>query len=79
MIILICIILFFVCLSGLCDDLDHEAERRNDYRTAERRHQENLKALKSKKKVTRTVARDACGRFIAQETVEGYDDDIEVE
>lgn len=32
---------------------------------------------KNRKKVTRTVARDEHGRFVAQETIDYYDDDEE--
>lgn len=74
MFLIICLILFIWALDGLCGDYDHEAERRNDYRRAERRHQEKLEVMKKRKKVTRTVARDEHGRFVAQETVDYYDD-----
>ena len=36
-----------------------------------------MKVMKNRKKVTRTVARDEHGRFVAQETVDYYDDDEE--
>ena len=75
MVLIICLVLFIWALDGLCADYDHEAERRNDYRRAERRHQEKLEVMKKRKKVTRTVARDEHGRFVAQETVDYYDDD----
>lgn len=39
MVLIICLVLFIWTLDGLCADYDHEAERRNDYRRAERRHQ----------------------------------------
>ena len=39
MVLIICLVLFIWALDGLCADYDHEAERRNDYRRAERRHQ----------------------------------------
>ena len=77
MVLIICLVLFIWALDGLCADYDHEAERRNDYRRAERRHQEKLEVMKKRKKVTRTVARDEHGRFVAQETVDYYDDDEE--
>lgn len=75
MILLICLILFIWGLAGLCDDYDHEAERIRDYRRAERRHKEMLEVMKKQKRRTRTVARDEHGRFLAQETVDYYDDE----
>ena len=79
MVLIICLVLFIWALDGLCADYDHEAERRNDYRRAERRHKEMMEVMKNRKKVTRTVARDEHGRFVAQETVDYYDDDEEVQ
>ena len=66
MILIICLVLFTWALDGLCADYDHEAERRNDYRRSERRHKEMMEVMKNRKKVTRTVARDEHGRFVAQ-------------
>ena len=42
MVLIICLILFIWGIYGLASDYDHGAERRNDYRTAERRHREKL-------------------------------------
>lgn len=79
MLLLLCFILFIWGIAGLCSDYDHEAERRNDYRTSERRHRETLKALnrsyhgrKRTTRVTRTVARDERGRIVAQEVTEDF-------
>jgi hypothetical protein len=47
MILMLAIIGFVWALAGLCDDYDHEAERRNDYRIAERRHREKLDAIRN--------------------------------
>lgn len=40
---------------------------------------EMLAAIKKRKRVSRTVARDEHGRFIAQETVDYYDDEDETD
>lgn len=66
MILIISIVLIIWGIAGLCSDYDHEAERRQDYIRAERRHKEMLEVMKNRKKVTRTVARDEHGRFVAQ-------------
>lgn len=68
MILIICLVLFIWALDGLCVDYDHEAERR---------HKEMMEVMKNRKKVTRTVTRDEHGRFVAQETIDYYDDDEE--
>ncbi|MCI6179334.1 MAG: hypothetical protein SPF11_07480 [Treponema porcinum] len=47
MVLIICLILFIWGIYGLASDYDHEAERRNDYRTAERRHREKLDAIRT--------------------------------
>ena len=77
MILIICLVLFIWGVAGLCSDYDHDVERRQDYRRAERRHKEMLEAMKNRKHVTRTVARDEHGRFVAQETIDYYDDETE--
>ena len=73
MIILICIIIFiFLAYDGACE-ADHIEERRKDYRDAERRHNEIVNAVKSRKKRTvRHIARDEKGRFVGEEITEEY-------
>lgn len=79
MILIISFVLIIWTIYGLCSDYDHKVERRQDYRRAERRHKEMLAAIKKRKRVSRTVARDEHGRFIAQETVDYYDDEDETD
>ena len=73
MVLIICLILFIWGIYGLASDYDHEAERRNDYRTAERRHREKLDAIRKSSssrgtvRRTRTIVKDEKGRSIAQE------------
>ena len=73
MVLIICLILFIWGIYGLASDYDHEAERRNDYRTAERRHREKLDAIRKSSssrgtfRRTRTIVKDEKGRIIAQE------------
>ena len=78
MVLIICLILIIWGIYGLASDADHEAERRNDYRIAERRHREKLDAIKksssSKGTVrrTRTIVRDKDGNVLAQEVEEEF-------
>ena len=73
MVLIICLILFIWGIYGLASDYDHEAERRNDYRTAERRHREKLDAIRKSSssrgtvRRTRTIVKDEKCRIIAQE------------
>ena len=73
MVLIICLILFIWGIYGLASDYDHEAERRNGYRTAERRHREKLDAIRKSSssrgtvRRTRTIVKDEKGRIIAQE------------
>ena len=73
MVLIICLILFIWGIYVLASDYDHEAERRNDYRTAERRHREKLDAIRKSSssrgtvRRTRTIVKDEKGRIIAQE------------
>ena len=61
--------------AALCDDYDHEAERRNDYRIDERHHREKLEAIRNSSsrgtiRRTRTIVKDEYGRILAQEVEE---------
>ena len=82
MILILCLIGIVWGISGLCSDYDHEAERRNDYRIAERRHREKLEAIRNSSssrgtvRHTRTILRDERGRFIAQEIEEEFIPDM---
>ena len=75
MVLIICLILFIWGIYGLASDYDHEAERRNDYRTAERRHREKLDAIRKSSssrgtvRRTRTIVKDEKGRIIAEERI----------
>ena len=77
MVLLICLILIIWSISGLCSDYDHEDERIRDYRKSERRHKEIIEVMKNRKRITRTMARDEHGIFVAQEIIDYYDDDSE--
>ena len=69
MVLIICLILFIWGIYVLASDYDHEAERRNDYRTAERRHREKLDAIRKSSssrgtvRRTRTIVKDEKGRW----------------
>ena len=74
MLLLIALLLF---IWGVADGYSAEAMRRDiDNRKArEREHKELMEAMRkrpsiTKKKVTRTYARDERGRFVAQKTIE---------
>jgi len=78
MFLIICLILIIWGFYGLASDYDHEAERRNDYRIAERRHREKLNAIKKAAsprgtvRRTRTIVRDKEGNILAQEVEEQF-------
>lgn len=80
MILIICIILFIWACDVSAQEHDNEVRRKRDYETAERRHREKLEALhkrpETRRKVTRTVAKDEHGRCVAQEIVEEVPDRI---
>lgn len=85
MFLIICLILIIWGIYGLASDYDHEAERRNDYRIAERRHSEKLNAIKKAAsqrgtvRRTRTIVKDEKGRIIAQEVEEEFIPDMDDE
>ena len=85
MILILCLIGIVWGISGLCSDYDHEAERRNDYRIAERRHREKLEAIRNSSpsrgtvRRTRTIVKDEHGRILAQEVEEEYIPDMDEE
>lgn len=78
MVLIICILVFLWACDISAQEHDNAVRRDRDYKTAERRHKEILRALKKRKpgkKITRTLARDGHGRFIAQEVIEDDPDD----
>lgn len=85
MILILCLIGIVWGIAGLCDDYAHEAERRNDYRIAERRHREKLDAIRKSSssrgtvRRTRTIVKDEKGRIIAQEVEEEFIPDMDDE
>lgn len=75
MFLIICFGILIWCLVQLEDDKQHKSERKQDYNTAERRHNELLdsnrnRSVSSKQRYTRTVAQDEQGRRVAQEILE---------
>jgi hypothetical protein len=74
MILLLALIMLVWSIAGLCSDADHEAEQAQLHRQRERHRAELVRALKGRKKVTRTFAKDEHGRTVVQETVEYYED-----
>lgn len=85
MILALCLIGIVWGIAGLCDDYDHETERRNDYRVAERRHRERLDAIRNSSssigtvRRTRTIVKDEYGRILAQEIDEEFIPDMDEE
>lgn len=75
MVLILCVIIILWCLDGLCSESDRKRERSLDNKRAEKRHDELVKTIKGRKKVTRTFACDEYGKVILQETVEGYKED----
>jgi hypothetical protein len=85
MILILSLIGIVWAITGLCDDYDHEAKRRNDYRIAERRHREKLDAIRNSStsrgsvRRTRTIVKDEHGRILAQEVEEEFIPDMDEE
>lgn len=80
MVIMICILVIVYCICAECQAKDEADWNEHKMQEEERRHRELIQAtresnsrkeMKRNYKVTRTVAKDAEGRIIMQETVEG--------
>lgn len=80
MVMTICILIIMYCIYAECQARDEADWNKYKLHEEERRHRELMKVTRESNlrkeeernyKVTRTVAKDADGRIIMQETVEG--------
>ena len=77
MILILCLIIFLWSCDVSAQEKDNAIRRKRDYETAERRHREKLAVLRGRntgRKITRTVAHDSYGRYVAQEIIEDNPD-----